>query len=113
MSKNRRKRKIIARSKIEQNPMPQELFFDERQPNSTHFLICPGCKLKVYVGEAFTKHVEQAKQSVGSRASLPQHEQCNAIMQMISVDADAGQIQEALKEWKNWDDVKRSLERTD
>jgi hypothetical protein len=106
----RHKRKIVARAKIEQNPMPQNLFFDERQPDTTHFLVCPGCNLKVYVGEAFIKHVEQAKQSVGSHVSLPRHEQCNELMQMIPIDADAGQFQESLKEWKTWNDVKEALE---
>ena len=105
-----RKRKIIARAKIEQDPMPQNLFFDQRQSDSTHFLICPGCNMKVYVGEMFTKHIEQAKQSVGASASLPRHEQCNVLMQMVPVDADAGQFHTALSEWKNWNDIKRSLE---
>ena len=110
MSKVRRKRKIIARAKIEQNPMPQDLFFDQRQPDTTHFLICPRCGLKTYIGEAFTKHLEQAKEAVGANASLPRHEACNALMQMIPIDADAQQFHTALTEWKTWNDVKRSLE---
>ncbi len=110
MSKVRRKRRIMARAKIEQNPMPQDLFFEQRQPDTTHFLICPGCRLKIYVGEAFTKHIQAANQAVGASASLPRHEQCNALMQMVPIEANAEQFHTAIKEWKNWNDVKRSLE---
>lgn len=106
----RHNRKIIARAKIEPNPIPQDLFFDSRQPDTTHFLLCPGCGLKTYVGEAFTKHIQEAKQAIGASASLPRHEQCNALMQMIPVDADVQQFHTALSEWKTWNDVKRSLE---
>lgn len=101
MSKVRHKRKIKG-TLHQETIQPKSPYSTERQPDSTHILVCPQCISIYFVNEAFIREMNSIEKKGVIDIVQVGCTGCHVFMEVAELEDNKG--------WQNWQDVKERLE---
>jgi hypothetical protein len=81
---------------------PKSSYSTERQPDSTHILVCPQCINIFFVNESFIKEMNNIEKKGVVDVVKVGCTSCRVFMEIAEIEDNEG--------WQNWDDVERVLE---
>ena len=80
---------------------PKSPYSAQRQPDSTHILVCPKCIQIYFVNEAFIKEMDNIEKKGVIDVVQPGCTRCHVFMDIAKLEDNEG--------WQNWQDVERDI----